>query len=215
MRRHKTSSRQGPPIRMTRFTRFQLGVAVSIPVLGSNRGRRCRGQGTNLNSCGIEYRKLKICGPRNSSNVSEKCPKMPATVQSQHTPIRVPLYIYKRSISNAETGKVGEDLQCTNRLVCQSVSQTSGRWQTGTGMTMNQVNRSGEGNNNNNDNNRKCMQPVTEELPPSETDCADAATGGKHARIVCRLPTILTGGLMTKRSLVVQGGAPAMVMPAK
>lgn len=79
MRRQSTSSLQGPPTWSAKFIRFQLGVALRSPVDGSKCGRRCRGQCTILNSCGVEYRKLNIWGPKNSSKVSEKCPNIPAT----------------------------------------------------------------------------------------------------------------------------------------
>jgi len=49
-----------------RLTRFQLGVAYSRPLAGSKVGRRWRGQGTILASCGSEYTKLKICRPTGS-----------------------------------------------------------------------------------------------------------------------------------------------------
>lgn len=47
-----------------RFTRFQSAWSLgrSKPVLGSYTGNRWRGQGTILNSWGIEYTKLKIWG---------------------------------------------------------------------------------------------------------------------------------------------------------
>ena len=48
----------------------------------AHRGRRWRGQGTILNSCGRLYTKLMIWGMKNMSSVSEKWPRMPATASA-------------------------------------------------------------------------------------------------------------------------------------
>ena len=45
----------------------------------SSLGSRCLGQCTILKSCGEEYKKLTICGRKNSTSVSLKCPRIPAT----------------------------------------------------------------------------------------------------------------------------------------
>ena len=42
-------------------------------------GRRCLGQGINLNNCGTDNKKLKICGMKNKSKNLLKCPKIPTT----------------------------------------------------------------------------------------------------------------------------------------
>mmetsp|Transcript_38107 Transcript_38107/g.94704 ORF Transcript_38107/g.94704 Transcript_38107/m.94704 type:complete len:273 (-) Transcript_38107:883-1701(-) len=86
--RSATQSRRsvcGPKIRRKRFTRFMLyrvSVAMlgcSSPVAVSSVGSRCRGQCTNLKSCGDEYRKFAICGRKNITSVSLKWPRIPAT----------------------------------------------------------------------------------------------------------------------------------------
>ena len=63
---------------------YRVSVALdglNKPVCVSNLGNRCRGHGTILNNCGIEYKKFTTCGKQNNSNVSEKWPKMPATAK--------------------------------------------------------------------------------------------------------------------------------------
>ena len=40
---------------------------------------RCRGHGTSLNNCGIEYKKFTTCGKQNNNKVSEKWPKKNAS----------------------------------------------------------------------------------------------------------------------------------------
>ena len=49
------------------------------PALALNFGSRCLGQGTNLNSCGVDQRKLIIWGMKNSNRVLLKWPSMPTT----------------------------------------------------------------------------------------------------------------------------------------
>ena len=44
-------------------------------------GSLCLGHGTRLNSCGMEYRKLRTWGMKNSIMVLLKCPRMPTTAK--------------------------------------------------------------------------------------------------------------------------------------
>lgn len=48
-------------------------------IFDTYRGNLCLGHGKNRNNCGIEYKKLKICGIKNNNTVLLKCPKIPTT----------------------------------------------------------------------------------------------------------------------------------------
>mmetsp|Transcript_3991 Transcript_3991/g.9009 ORF Transcript_3991/g.9009 Transcript_3991/m.9009 type:complete len:142 (-) Transcript_3991:1032-1457(-) len=81
-------SLMGPNICKNKLISVMLTISVfpllifegSInPVRALNFGSRCLGQGTNLNNCGVDQRKLIICGMKNSSRVLEKWPKIPTT----------------------------------------------------------------------------------------------------------------------------------------
>ena len=86
-RKHNFLSVVLPKTRKNNVTKFMLyRVSVALdglnkPVCVSNLGSRCRGHGTSLNNCGIEYKKFTTCGKQNNNNVSEKWPKMPATAK--------------------------------------------------------------------------------------------------------------------------------------
>ena len=57
-----------------------LNVDGSIkPVRGLNLGRRCLGQGTNLNSWGIDQTKFMTWGIKNNKSVLLKWPRIPTT----------------------------------------------------------------------------------------------------------------------------------------
>ena len=75
---HNCSSLIGPNICKNALSRVMFTISFSPittfdgsikPVMALNFGSRCLGQGTNLNSCGVDQRKLITWGIKNKSNV--------------------------------------------------------------------------------------------------------------------------------------------------
>jgi hypothetical protein len=72
---HNSSYFLGPKIQRAKLTTFILVLMASnFPVLWLYFGNRWRGQGTNLKSCGTEYKKFNIWGIKNNKIVFEKWP---------------------------------------------------------------------------------------------------------------------------------------------